>query len=101
MVAVAFGPVALTDMSRQTFENDVMPAELREMFRVGFTTDPETLLRQTMSLFKAISAGGADALSGSYVGAVKGPLQTPSDLAGMVPTDAGRRAVLARAQCPS
>ena len=89
VVVVAIGPGALTDMTRSTWENDVMPAELRDMFHAVFTADPEGLMRLSVDLFRCVATGGADHLSGAYVGVHDGEFDTPADLAARAPSEAG------------
>jgi NAD(P)-dependent dehydrogenase (short-subunit alcohol dehydrogenase family) len=91
VAAPAFGPAALTDMSRSTFENDVMPAGMRDGYRAAFTTDPDALLDYTLTLFRFLAAGGADHLSGAYVGRrPSAEPDTPTSLSEREPSSAGR-----------
>jgi NAD(P)-dependent dehydrogenase (short-subunit alcohol dehydrogenase family) len=85
----AIGPAALTDMTRATWENDVAPAEMREAFRKVFTSDPEGLLDLSVSLFRFVARGGADHVSGSYVGARPGDFDTPDAVAARPRSPAG------------
>ena len=89
VVVVAIGPGALTDMTRSTWENDVMPAERRDIFHRVFTVDPEGLMRLSVDLFRCVATGGADHLSGAYVGVHDGGFDTPADLAVQAPSEAG------------
>jgi 2-dehydro-3-deoxy-D-gluconate 5-dehydrogenase len=88
LVVLAIGPAALTDMTRSTFENDVIPPDGRDRFRRAFTTDPEMLLRLSVELFRCAATGDADHLTGSYLGARTATFDTPSDIANMTPTPA-------------
>ena len=89
VVVVAIGPGALTDRTRSTWENDVMPPERRDMFHAVFTADPEGLMRLSVDLFRCVATGGADHLSGAYVGVHDGEFDTPADLAARPPSEAG------------
>lgn len=88
VAVLAFGPGALTDMTVGTWDNDVVPEAMKDMFRTAFTTDPDRLLRLTMELFRLLSTGGADHRTGTYLGMADPVWEDPSIVAGMPPTDA-------------
>jgi short-subunit dehydrogenase len=81
----AFGPEGPTDLSRATYENDVMPAELRARFRAYFTGDSEGMRRRSIELFRFVATGGADHLVGEYVGSRDGKIETCEDVAARRP----------------
>jgi len=64
IAVVAFAPAAHTDMSRQLYEDEAIPAPLRAQFR----TDLLALLRYSLEIFRFIATGCADHLSGQHVG---------------------------------
>ena len=76
-------------MTRSTWENDVMPEERRDSFHTAFTVDSDGMLRLSVDLFRCVATGGADHLSGEYVGVHDGEFDTPADLAARPPSDAG------------
>jgi 3-oxoacyl-[acyl-carrier protein] reductase len=65
---LSLGPEALTNMSHQLFEDPAMPTELQNAYREFFTADPDEMLRHSVELFRYVAQGGADALTGQYVG---------------------------------
>jgi NADP-dependent 3-hydroxy acid dehydrogenase YdfG len=65
---LSLGPEALTNMSHQLFEDPAMPTELQVAYREFFTADPDELLQHSIELFRFVAQGGADALTGQYVG---------------------------------
>jgi NAD(P)-dependent dehydrogenase (short-subunit alcohol dehydrogenase family) len=87
VVAHALAPEALTDLTRLTWENDVVPLETREAFRRYFTSKGERSLRQSVELLRFVAAGGADHLPGEYVGAGDGVVESPDDLRARKPAD--------------
>ena len=97
IAVLAFGPAAATDMALGTYENDVLPDAMKDFFRTAFTTDPEGLLRSTMALFAVMARGGADHVSGSYLGAPEPAFADASTVAALPPTDPGRQVLAARA----
>jgi NAD(P)-dependent dehydrogenase (short-subunit alcohol dehydrogenase family) len=68
ITVLSFGPEALTDMARQLFEDPAMPTESRGAYREFFTAEPDTKLQHSTELFCFVAQGGADALTGHYVG---------------------------------
>jgi hypothetical protein len=80
ITALAFGPEALTDMTRALFETDGLPPEQRSFFESYLTAEPEELLRHSLESFRVLVDGGADHLSGHYVGMQLPGFNTPSDL---------------------
>lgn len=82
---LAFGPKALTDLTRATYENDAIPAGMRTAFRASFASDPDGIMRASMDLFRVIASGGADHLSGSYLGDRIGTFDTSEDVARQSP----------------
>jgi NAD(P)-dependent dehydrogenase (short-subunit alcohol dehydrogenase family) len=80
ITVLAFGPEALTDMSRALFENEGMLLDRRSMYRAFFTGDPDELLRHSLELFRFIIVGGADHLTGQYVGRQLDGFDTPDTL---------------------
>ena len=96
IAVLAIGPVAATDMTLGTYDNDVLPKEMKDNVRTAFTTDPDRWLQLTMALFGVVARGDADHVSGSYLGAPGPSFEDASSIAGLPPTDAGRRALAAR-----
>ena len=89
IVIVAVGPAALTAMTRSLWETDGLPPARQEQFTSMFTADPDMLLQRSLELFRCVVTGGADHLSGGYVGARDGGLfDTPETIAAMTPTAA-------------
>jgi 3-oxoacyl-[acyl-carrier protein] reductase len=76
----ALSPAAHTDMGRELYENDVMPEKQRAGLRAYMTTDPDALMQRSLELFRFVAAGGADELTGQYVGVHMGRSETPDDL---------------------
>jgi NAD(P)-dependent dehydrogenase (short-subunit alcohol dehydrogenase family) len=80
IIALAFGPAALTGLARSLFETEAMPAPRRQFYESYFTANPDELLRNTLSLFDFLVRGGADHLTGQYVGSRVDGFDTPEDL---------------------
>jgi short-subunit dehydrogenase len=98
---LAFGPVGLTDMTVSTYENDVLPAAMKDAFRTAFTTEPDRQQQLTMALFRLMVRGGADHLSGGYLGAGE-PMYEDASLAASLPaTDAGLKLLAGREKLTS
>lgn len=85
ITVLAFGPEALTDMTRALFETHDLPPEQRSLFEAYFTADPQELLRHSIELFRFLVDGGADHLSGHYVGTQRRGFDTPAELAARRP----------------
>lgn len=68
ITVLSFGPEALTDMSRQLFEDPSMPTDRRGTYREFFTADPDAMLQHSTELFGFVAQGGADELTGHYIG---------------------------------
>jgi 3-oxoacyl-[acyl-carrier protein] reductase len=83
IVVFAIGPAALTDMTRALWETDGLPPAAQEQFRQFFTADPDSLMRSSIELFRCVATGGADHLSGSYLGQQPGGFDTPESIAAM------------------
>jgi 3-oxoacyl-[acyl-carrier protein] reductase len=84
IVIVAIGPAALTDMTRSLWETDGLPPAMQDNFKTMFTADPDTFMRLSLDLFRCVVTGGADHLSGCYVGARgDGTFDTPDMIAAM------------------
>ena len=83
IVVVAIGPAALTDMTRALWETDGLPPATQEQFRQFFTTDPDRLMRLSLDLFRCVATGGADHLTGHYLGQQPGGFDTPESIAAM------------------
>ena len=64
----AFAPAAHTDMSRQLYEDEEIPAPLRAEFRTALLEEGDDMLRYSLELFRFIATGGADHLSGQHLG---------------------------------
>jgi NAD(P)-dependent dehydrogenase (short-subunit alcohol dehydrogenase family) len=86
IIVLAFGPAALTGLARSLFETEAMPAARRQFYESYFTANPDELLRNTLQLFGFLLRGGADHLSGHYVGSRVDGFDTPDDLRARVPT---------------
>jgi len=82
---LAFGPKALTDLTRATYENDAIPAGMRAAFKASFASDPDGIMRASLDLFRVIATGGADHVSGSYLGDRVGSFDTAEDVARQSP----------------
>jgi NAD(P)-dependent dehydrogenase (short-subunit alcohol dehydrogenase family) len=81
IIVVAIGPAALTDMTRSLWETDVLPPAMQDAFRSSFTAAPDTLMRQSLELLRCVVTGGADHLSGGYVGQrADGTFDTPETI---------------------
>jgi NAD(P)-dependent dehydrogenase (short-subunit alcohol dehydrogenase family) len=80
IAVLSFGPEALTDMSRQLFEDPLMPMESRGAYREFFYADPETMLEHSTELFTFVARGGADALTGQYLGRQLDGFDSPSSI---------------------
>ncbi len=80
IVVLAFGPAALTGLARSLFETTAMPASRRQFYESYFTANPDELLSNTLDLFRFLVSGGADHLSGQYVGSRVDGFDTPEDL---------------------
>ena len=85
IIVLAFGPAALTGLARSLFETEAMPAPRRQFYESYFTANPDELLRNTLQLFGFLLRGGADHLSGHYVGSRVDGFDTPDDLRARVP----------------
>lgn len=85
VAVLAFGPEALTDLARSLFESEAMPPSRRQVYEAYFNADPDELLRHTLTLFRFVVAGGADHLSGHYVGTQLDGFETPDRLRGRQP----------------
>jgi NAD(P)-dependent dehydrogenase (short-subunit alcohol dehydrogenase family) len=83
VIVLAYGPTALTDLSRRLFENEVIPLDRRDQFERTFTTESDELMRLSVDLFTFMAAGGADHMSGSYLGQQRGSFDTPASVARM------------------
>jgi NAD(P)-dependent dehydrogenase (short-subunit alcohol dehydrogenase family) len=86
IVVIAVGPAALTDMTRALWETDGLPPSMQDRFKTAFTADPDLLLRLSLDLFRCVTTGGADHLSGHYLGARPGSFDTPETIAAMAPS---------------
>lgn len=99
VIVLAYGPGALTDMTVGTYENDVLPQTMKEMFRSAFTSQPDWMLSKSMELFRLLATGGADHRSGTYLGMAEPVWEDsslvaglpPSAAAALLPTDTARR----------
>lgn len=80
IIVLAFGPAALTGLARSLFETEAMPAPRRRFYEAYFTANPDELLRNTLNLFNFLVRGGADHLSGQYVGSRVDGFDTAEDL---------------------
>ena len=80
IIVLAFGPAALTGLARSLFETEAMPAPRRQFYESYFTANPDELLRNTLELFAYVVRGGANHLSGQYVGSRVDGFDTPDDL---------------------
>ena len=89
IVVVAIGPTALTDMTRSLWETDGLPTTMQDRFRAAFTASPERLMRLSLDLFRCVATGGADHLSGLYLGQRDGAFDTPATIAALPPSPAG------------
>jgi hypothetical protein len=85
VAVLAFGPEALTGLARSLFETGEMPAERARLYEAYFTAEPDELLRHSMELFRFLVRGGADHLSGQYVGTQLGGFDTPDNLLARAP----------------
>jgi len=85
IVVVAIGPAALTDMTRALWETDGLPPAMQQYFKNAFTADPDKLMRLSLDLFRCVATGGADHLTGHYVGDRIGSFDTPEIIAAMTP----------------
>ena len=81
IVVVAIGPAALTDMTRALWETDGLPPAAQAQFKQFFTADPDRLMRLSLDLFRCVATGGADHLSGQYLGQHPGGFDTPESIA--------------------
>jgi NAD(P)-dependent dehydrogenase (short-subunit alcohol dehydrogenase family) len=86
IVVIAIGPAALTDMTRALWESDGLPPAMQEYFKNAFTADPDTLMRRSLDLFRCVAIGGADHLTGHYLGDRIGSFDSPESIAAMAPT---------------
>ena len=68
ITVVALAPAAHTDMSRQLYEDEAIPAPLRAQFRTDLLEDGDELLRYSLEIFRFIATGCADHLSGQHLG---------------------------------
>ena len=89
IVVVAIGPTALTDMTRSLWEIDGLPSAMQDRFRTAFTANPEGLMRLSLDLFRCVATGGADHLSGLYLGQRADGFDTPTTIAALAPSPAG------------
>jgi NAD(P)-dependent dehydrogenase (short-subunit alcohol dehydrogenase family) len=89
IVAIAIGPAALTAMTRNLWETDGLPPAMQDQLKAVFTADPDSMLRRTLDLFRCIATGGADHLSGQYLGSRPGSFDTPETVA-TTPPPAGQ-----------
>ena len=58
-----------------------MPAARRAGYRAFFTTGPDEMLGRSVELFRFVAQGGADGLSGQYVGRQLDGFDTPNSIA--------------------
>ena len=56
---------------------------MQEQFKSAFTADPERLMNLSVDLFHCVTTGGADHLSGQYLGSRAGSFDTPAMIAAM------------------
>jgi NAD(P)-dependent dehydrogenase (short-subunit alcohol dehydrogenase family) len=85
VVVLGYGPTALTDLSRNLFEDDAIPDDRRENSKAVFTTDPAEIMRLSLDVFAFLAAGGADDRSGGYFGQQPGYFETPESIAAATP----------------
>ena len=90
IVVVAIGPSALTDMTRRLWETDGLPPAMQERLRSVFTANPDAMMRLSLDLFRCIATGGADHLSGHYLGQRADSFDTPTTIATLTPSPAGQ-----------
>lgn len=68
VAVIAFGPDALTDLSKSIYSAPSnMPAERKEQYRRSFESDPAALMAQSLRMFMFIASGGADKLTGRHL----------------------------------
>lgn len=82
ITVLAIGPKAHTDMTRATYENERIHPALRASSRDAFASDPESIMRASVDVFRVVTTGGADHLSGMYFGDRVTSFDTPADIAG-------------------
>jgi hypothetical protein len=63
---------------------------MREQFRAVFTADPDGMLAQSLHLFRCVATGGADHVSGHYLGSRADGFDTPDSIATLPPSAAGQ-----------
>jgi NAD(P)-dependent dehydrogenase (short-subunit alcohol dehydrogenase family) len=80
IAVIGLSPVAHTDMGRELYENDVLPAATREQLRAYIATDPDALMERSIEVFRFVMAGDADPLSGEIVGVQPDRSETVDDL---------------------
>jgi short-subunit dehydrogenase len=88
VAVLALGPLAVTHMTRDLWETDALPPSMRDDFHDLFVPNAALFERLSVDLFRFVAVGGADHLSGSYVGAAGGVFDTPADLTARPPTPA-------------
>jgi NAD(P)-dependent dehydrogenase (short-subunit alcohol dehydrogenase family) len=68
ITVIAYGPDALTDLSRSIYTSDSgMSEERKQRYRQVFESDPDSLMQQSLEMFMFVASGRADALTGRHI----------------------------------
>ena len=89
IAVIALGPTAVTDMTRSLWETDGLPPEMQQGFKTWFMADPDAHMRSSLELFRYVANGGADHLSGFYIGQRADGFDTPAAVAALPSSPAG------------
>ena len=79
----------MTDLTRSLWETDGLPPEMQQGFKTWFMADPDAHMRSSLDLFRYAAIGGADHLSGFYIGQRADGFDTPAGVAALPPSPAG------------
>ena len=68
ITVLSFAPAAHTDMARRLYEDEAIPAPIRERFHTILHEQGDEMLSYSLDMFRLIATGGADHLSGQHIG---------------------------------
>jgi len=68
VTVLSFAPAAHTDMARQLYENEEIPAPIRDRFHRVLLEQGDEMMRYSQEMFRFIVTGGADHLNGQHLG---------------------------------
>ncbi len=68
ITVLSFAPAAHTEMARRLYEDEAIPAPIRERFHRILHEDGDEMLSYSLDMLRFLVTGGADHLSGQHIG---------------------------------